>query len=206
MSGLRSGTGKWPNGRAWSARHALPADRYHASCFAVLLPPSVPAAQDDPRLDRLFAELRELDKRRDARARELQAHIWHIWYEHEDAAVNARMQSGLAALSQGRYADAVEAFTQAIERDPEFAEAWNRRATTYYLMERYEDSLADIERVLAREPRHFAALAGRGLLPARTGRPRAALEAFERALEINPHLDGVYVETIRLRARLDSES
>lgn len=174
--------------------------------LGAVLPPSVPAAQDDPRLDRLFAELRELDKRRDVRAGELQARIWYLWYEHEDPGVNAHMQSGLAALSQGRYADAVDAFTQAIDRDPDFAEAWNRRATTYYLMERYEDSLADIERVLAREPRHFAALAGRGLCLRELGRLRAALEAFERALEINPHLDGVYVETIRLRARLDSES
>lgn len=126
--------------------------------LGALLPTSVPAAQDDPRLDRLFAELRELDKRRDARARELQSRIWYLWYVHEDADVNSSMQSGLAALSQERYADAVDAFTQVIDRDPEFSEAWNRRATTYYLMGRYEDSLADIEQVLALEPRHFAAL------------------------------------------------
>jgi|AntDeeMinimDraft_5_1070356.scaffolds.fasta_scaffold00032_46 tetratricopeptide (TPR) repeat protein len=174
--------------------------------LAVILPPGAAATQDDPRLDRLFAELQDLDKRRDTRARELQSHIWYLWYAHDDAEVNASMEEGLRALSEQRHGDAVDAFTQAIDRDPGFAEAWNRRATTYYLMARYEASLADIEQVLELEPRHFAALAGRGLCLRELQRPGAALEAFERALEINPHLDNVYVETIRLRARMDAES
>lgn len=166
------------------------------------VPAGVTADQTDPRLDGLFEELQQLDPRRDQRAGDLQARIWHIWYLHDDAAVNAAMERGLKALAQDRHEEAVEAFTRAIELDPEFAEAWNRRATTYYVMDRYRDSLADIERVLELEPRHFGALAGRGLCLAALDRKREALEAFEAALEINPHMEGVYLEILRLRAEL----
>ena len=170
-----------------------------------LLMPARPAGatQADPRLDELFAELQALDKRRDDRVGELQARIWTIWYEHDDEAVNATMAAGLEALARERYGAAVDAFTRVIELDPAYAEAWNRRGTTYYLMGRYEDSLADIRRVLELEPRHFAALAGRGLCLRELGRPEAAVEAFRRALAINPHLDHVYVEILRLEARMD---
>lgn len=165
-------------------------------------PAGVMADQNDPRLDGLFDELQQLDPRQDQRAGNIQARIWHIWYLHDDAAVNAAMERGLKALAQDRYEDAVAAFTRAIELDPEFAEAWNRRATTYYVMERYPDSLADIKRVLALEPRHFGALAGRGLCLVALDRKHEALEAFEAALEVNPHMERVYLEMLRLRAEL----
>lgn len=174
--------------------------------LALIVSPALPAAQDDPRLDALFEELQSLDKRRDERAGELQARIWQIWYEHDDPAVRQAMETGVKALTRERYQEAVDAFTRVVQLDPDYAEAWNRRGTTYYLMDRFEDSLADIRRVLELEPRHYAALAGRGLCLKRLGRPRAAVEAYEEALEINPHLDRVYVEVIRLRARLDEKA
>ncbi|WP_440995742.1 tetratricopeptide repeat protein [Arhodomonas sp. SL1] len=169
-------------------------------CMAAPLP--VVADQDDPRLEELFDELQQLDPRRGQRAREIQAQIWHIWYLHEDARVNQAMERGLKALAQDRHEDAVAAFTRVIDLDGDFAEAWNRRATTYYVMGRYDDSLSDIERVLALEPRHFGALAGRGLCLKALGRKREALKAFQRALEVNPHREGVYLEIIRLRSEL----
>ena len=169
------------------------------------IPEPSAAAQDDPRLDALFEELTALDKRRDDRAGELQARIWTIWYEHQDSKVNAAMADGLDALAGERYREALAAFTRAIRRDPQFAEAWNRRGTTHYVMGNYEASLEDIERVLELEPRHFAALAGRGLCLRELGRPRAAIRALERALEINPHMDRVYLEILRLRADLRAQ-
>lgn len=170
--------------------------------LGLMAPVSAHADQDDPRLDALFVELKNLDPRRDQRAGNIQAEIWHIWYLHDAAPVNDAMERGLQALSQGRHADAVSAFSRAIELDPGFAEAWNRRATTYYVMDRYEDSLADIERVLELEPRHFGALAGRGLCLIGLGRKREALAAFEAALEVNPHMQNVYLEILRLRSQL----
>lgn len=175
-------------------------------CIGMSLAAGLPAAQDDPRLDDLFAELQALDKRRDDRARMLQGQIWRIWFEHEDPAVTRIMGTGLDALASARHEAAIEAFTRAVKRDPEYAEGWNRRATTYYLVDRYRDSLEDIDRVLELEPRHFGALAGRGLCLKALGRTAAAIDAFERALEINPHMDRVYVELLRLRARPGKET
>ena len=184
--------------RAWMAGLIL--------CIGAILATALPAAQDDPRLDDLFAELQALDKRRDDRARLLQAQIWQIWFEHEDPAVTRIMGTGLDALASSRHEAAIEAFTRVIERAPQYAEAWNRRATTYYLVDRYRDSLEDIDRVLELEPRHFGALAGRGLCLKALGRTAAAIDAFERALEVNPHMDRVYIELLRLRARPGTET
>lgn len=174
-------------------------------CIASTVPPVLPAGQDDPRLDDLFAELQALDKRRDDRADTLQGRIWRIWYEHERPEITEIMGAGLGALADERHREAVDAFTRVVELDPEYAEGWNRRATTYYQMGRFRDSLNDIERVLELEPRHFGAWAGRGLCLRELGRNEAAIESFERALEINPHLDHVYVEILRLRARMDED-
>lgn len=174
-----------------------------AACLAFHAPPATLAAAGDERLAALFDELQSLDKRREQRVSEIEASIWAIWYEHDDRAVRELMERGLEALAGQRHREAVDLFTRVVERAPGYAEAWNRRATTRYLMARYERALDDIERVLELEPRHFGALAGKGLCLRELGRPEAAIAAFRRALDVNPHLDGVYIEILRLRSRLD---
>ena len=74
---------------------------------------------------------------------------------------------------------------------PDYIEAWNRRATLYYLRNDYARSLQDIEQVLVREPRHFGALAGLGMIMQDIGDEKRALDAFRKALAINPHLEKV---------------
>ena len=74
---------------------------------------------------------------------------------------------------------------------PDYVEAWNRRATLYYLKNDFAHSIADIQQVLAREPRHFGALAGLGMIMQDLGDDKRALEAFRKALAINPHLEKV---------------
>jgi tetratricopeptide (TPR) repeat protein len=78
-----------------------------------------------------------------------------------------------------------------IKLRPEYVEAWNRRATIYYLQNDYSRSLADIEQVLSREPRHFGALAGLGMIMQELGDDKRALDAFRKALAVNPHLERV---------------
>jgi tetratricopeptide (TPR) repeat protein len=78
-----------------------------------------------------------------------------------------------------------------IRLKPDYVEAWNRRATLYYLKNDYEHSIQDIQQVLSREPRHFGALAGLGMIMQDLGDEKRALEAFRKALAINPYLEKV---------------
>lgn len=179
--------------------------RYLALILATLwlLAAPTPAAADqtDPRLDALFEELKDPEVPGSAPA--IQFSIWAIWFTHDDPQVTEVMNEGVKALAEGRYPEAARLFTRVTELAPDFAEGWNRRATTYYLMGRYQDSLTDIERVLGLAPRHFGALAGRGLNLKELGRPREAIRAYQAALEVNPHMEQVQLEIIRLRAHLN---
>jgi tetratricopeptide (TPR) repeat protein len=78
-----------------------------------------------------------------------------------------------------------------IKLRPDYVEAWNRRATLYYMQNDYARSLADIAQVLAREPRHFGALAGLGMIMQDLGDEKRALEVFRKALAVDPHMEKV---------------
>ena len=86
--------------------------------------------------------------------------------------------------------------------DPDFAEAYNQRAIAKYLQERYEESIRDCRRAVERMPCHFGAWAGMGHCHAHQGRAAEAIEAYERALLINPHLEGIRQAVDELRATL----
>lgn len=146
------------------------------------------ADQDDPRLEALFARLLATHDRQEAR--EVELTIWRIWTEAGDPAVQQMVDMGLAAMAHGAYEEALADFDEVVEAAPHFAEGWNKRATVYYLMGRYDESMADIERTLALEPRHFGALSGLGLVGLALHDEAAALEAFEKALAVNPHMPG----------------
>ena len=100
------------------------------------------------------------------------------------------------------YGEALRLLDAIVTISPEFAEGWNKRATVYYLLGRYEDSISDVEKTLDLEPRHFGALSGLGLIYNRLDKDAAALDAFERALMINPHLGQAKQEVKRLRGRI----
>ena len=158
------------------------------------------ADQRDPRLAELFAAL--ADVRDSAQARTVEIAVWRIWLDGGDATLNELMTRGIHAMNANRLQDAVERFTELIRAAPEFAEAWNKRATAYYLMDRYEDSVRDIERTLALEPRHFGAISGMGLIFLERGDEEGALGAFEKVLEIHPHARGARLHVERLRERV----
>jgi len=117
--------------------------------------------------------------------------VWRVWSRSGDADADHLLQQGIEQMSQGDGPGAIETFTKVIQRKPDFAEAWNKRATVYFFMGDDEKSLRDCDEVMKRNPEHFGALAGYGQIYLRLDQPERALTYFRRALRINPNLDGV---------------
>ncbi|HXY98948.1 MAG TPA: tetratricopeptide repeat protein [Stellaceae bacterium] len=147
------------------------------------------AGQDDPRLGPLFDALRAAASDEAAAAAERQ--IWQIWIEHKNPEIARLMREGIAAMSEDDQDAALGAFDAIVKYDRNFAEGWNKRATVEFAMGDFDASIADIERTLALEPRHFGALSGLGRIYLSLGRKDLALKAFRAALAIDPHLDGL---------------
>jgi tetratricopeptide (TPR) repeat protein len=117
--------------------------------------------------------------------------LWSIWFRAGSPAANQELCRGMRSLNHRELQCAMKHFTRATELDPTFAEAYNQRAIAKYLAERYEESVADCREAIERMPCHFGAWAGMGHCLAHVGRLTEALECYEKALEINPHLDGI---------------
>lgn len=142
------------------------------------------ADQSDPRLPALFDRLR--DASHSSTARSIEVSIWRIWGESGDARLDKLMAEAEAAMGRGDFVLARSRLDNVISAKPDFAEAWNRRATLLYLAGDYLKSLADIEQVLELEPRHFGALSGLGLVNLALSRDAAAIDAFQRVLSLYP--------------------
>ncbi|MEX2630719.1 MAG: tetratricopeptide repeat protein [Tistlia sp.] len=164
-----------------------------------LLSSAASADQTDSRLGDLFRELRGAAD--PVMASRPQNAIWSIWIETEDAEAQALMAAGIAALEARDFKRALAVYDLLVAQHPGYAEAWNKRATVHYLVGDYAASLADIERTLALEPRHFGALSGRGLIQEAQGDDLAAIGSFQAALEIHPNLVSVRRNLAALLAR-----
>lgn len=143
--------------------------------------------QTHPRLDGLFHELKQAQDL--VRIAEIQNEIWALWYQlpTDQSHMQPLFDDGMRALHFAMPQTAIEHFTHVIEAAPEFAEAWNRRATTYFMIGDLESSLADIQRTLALEPRHFGALSGLSMIFENTGDLESALTADRLMLELMPY-------------------
>jgi tetratricopeptide (TPR) repeat protein len=136
----------------------------------------------------LVKELRD----KDPQARKLaEATLWKIWSRSGDKKVDALYARGLEQMARGQSGEALATFTRIITMKPAFAEAWNKRATLLYLLGDLEDSLADCDEVLKRNPFHFGALAGYFQIYVALEDYERALGYAQRALAINPNLEGV---------------
>jgi tetratricopeptide (TPR) repeat protein len=171
--------------------------------LAFAIPPAE-ADQKDPRLDKLFVQLKAATN--PGESRPIEVKIWEIWMESGDQNVDALMAIGTAALNDQDYAQAYRAFGRVIQLAPKFAEGWNKRATALYLLGRFQDSMKDIDKTLALEPRHFGALSGLGLCNAQLGNEKEALDAFEKALAINPNMPGIQQDADDLKKSLAAKS
>ncbi len=178
------------------------AEAMRALLLALLLLLAGPAAsrQDDPRLAPLFARLKAAASAFEAAP--VEAEIWAIWGETPDQQSAALLARAVEAMGRRDHPAALEALNGLVRREPDFAEAWNKRATLHYVIGDYRASVLDIERTLALEPRHFGALSGLGLIYLAINEPAAAARSFEAALAIHPHLEGARANVERLKDEL----
>ena len=140
-------------------------------------------------LDFLFGALKAAPD--EASAKHVEARIWALWMQTSSDTAALLMLRAKSAMEAQKVDVAIKLLDSVIKLRPEYVEAWNRRATLYYLKNDYTHSLEDIRQVLIREPRHFGALAGLGMIMQEIGDERRALEAFRKALAVNPHLEKV---------------
>jgi tetratricopeptide (TPR) repeat protein len=120
-----------------------------------------------------------------------EAELWQMWCRSGLPEIDALFAQGVTAMEQSRFPDAEATFTRIIERAPDFAEGWNKRATVRYLVRDFPGSIEDCRETVARKPHHFGALSGQGLCHVALGQFREAAALFRRALEVHPHLESV---------------
>lgn len=152
-------------------------------------PAKLPKAERAKNLDFLFGALKAAPD--EASAKHVEARIWAIWLQTPSDTAALLMARSKAAVDAQQIDVAIKLLDSIIKLRPDYIEAWNRRATLYYMQNDYGRSLADIQQVLSREPRHFGALAGLGMIMQEVGDEKRALEAYRKALAINPHLEKI---------------
>ncbi|MEO7728171.1 MAG: tetratricopeptide repeat protein [Burkholderiales bacterium] len=150
----------------------------------------------------LVKALRDRDEETRASA---EAAIWKIWGRSDDARIDTIYERGMELMRLGAAVEAIKAFTLVINNKPDFAEGWNKRATLYYSIGEYEKSLHDCDEVIKRNPLHFGALAGYGLIYVQLNQLERAVDYFRRALKINPNMQGVAINIELLQKQINDK-
>ena len=135
--------------------------------------------------------------------------MWQVWSRSGEDAVDQLFAVGVEQMRQRQLDPAIATFSQVIRRKPEFAEGWNKRATIYFMLGDYSKSLSDCDEVVRRNPYHWGALSGYGMIYLQLDQPARALEYFEKALAVNPNLSRVAdtieeLKTLVIQRRKDS--
>jgi len=162
--------------------------------------PLSPEALHKERLGKLFARLKR--ETNEAVAEQIAQQIWHLWFSSGSATVDLLMQWSTKAIKDHKYNVALDFLNEVVALDPTYAEGWNQLATLYYMNGNYAKSMADIDRTLQLEPRHFGALAGLAQIMEATGNKKRALEAYEKVLAIYPMMRSAQVKVEALTQEL----
>ena len=142
------------------------------------------ANERDIELDNLFSELK---KNNPAVSKNIEQKIWTLWSTHpSDDKLTSILNEGSRLMQDKDLFRAILVFTEVIEMDPTWAEAWNKRATVYYMIGEFEKSQSDINKVLNLEERHFGALAGQGLVNIQLKNYEKAILSYQMVEKIYP--------------------
>ena len=137
------------------------------------------------RLNNLFDQLEKVNNSKTAAI--LEKKIWSLWHKHpSNNELTEKLELGTELMQYGNYNYALKVFDNIIKTDPDWSEAWNKRATVFFLMNQYTNSLNDIEKVLDIESRHFGALSGQARIFIKLQKYEKAIKSIERALEFYP--------------------
>ena len=173
--------------------------------------PAAPAAPEAPaapmtkqaRLDKLFSDLKR--ERNEKAAERIAGNIWSEWFQSGSASIDLMMLWSQKAMDNQKFDVALDFLDQVVTLQPTYAEGWNRRATVHFMMKNYGKSMADIDRTLQLEPRHFGALSGLAQIMAATGHKQSALEAWQKVLAIYPMMRSAQDQVATLSEELAGE-
>ena len=156
--------------------------------FLLTISSSLYADQKDKRLNYLFDKL--VVAKEEKEINKITNQIWKIWHEIDDPKTTRDFETGVQMMNLGYYKRSIDYFDKVILNKPNFAEAWNKRATAHFMMGNFDLSMQDIGQTLQLEPRHFGALDGMGLIFIHTNQYEKAIEIYDKMLEIFPNSIG----------------
>ncbi len=166
--------------------------------------PAPSMAAPDPahaaQLDQLFQQLKTAKDENEGLT--IEGEIVQIWLESGDAKIDEQMDWALAAMDARAFDLALQYLDSIVLNKPDYIEGWNKRATLYFAIGRYDESLSDIAHTLALEPRHFGAIAGMGMIMEALGEDQKALDAYKKALAIDPQLTQIQLEVFLLEDKI----
>lgn len=166
-----------------------------------LLAGTAVASPTSSTLDNLFAQLQRADQEQQRRT--IERNIWLHWSVFPDSSNSEFLfESGVSAMQRGDLRVAIDLFDEVIETHPEFAEAWNKRATVHFMRGDFDQSVSDIIQTLILEPRHFGAMGGLLHIYFKQERYDLALNVLDQLRVINPHTPGIDIWDQMLKTRL----
>ena len=156
-------------------------------------------------IDKLFIQLKSANDFENSK--KIEDKIWDLWITHPSKnSLTKLLADGSSAMMDNKLDTAYNKFTEVIELDPNWAEAWNKRATVLYLMGKYKLSQADIDKVLAIEERHFGALTGQGLVQTSLKNYQKAIDSYIEAHKVHPFMKSPMIMIEKLQIELQKQS
>ena len=173
--------------------------------FIFVFSSSLFADDNKKEIDKLFIQLKSALNFENSK--EIEDKIWDLWTTHPSKNdLTKLLADGSSAMMENKLDTAYDKFTQVIELDPNWSEAWNKRATVLYLMGKYELSQADIDKVLELEKRHFGALSGQGLVQTALNNYQKAIDSYIEAHKVHPNMKSPLIMIEKLKLQIKKES